>query len=95
MGKKKTNGKPGNGHKNENGGHKSGHGHDDVDVMTVTFRIPTWLKKKVEAIADQRGATTTRVVVDALTNEVTDVPPDWWWNRMKARPRSRVAEGRA
>jgi predicted transcriptional regulator len=93
---KKTNGKPGNGHKNGSG-HKNGNGHSrgDVDVMTVTFRIPAWLKKKVEATADQRGTTTTRVVVDALTNEVTDIPPGWWWKRNQARPRSRAAEGRA
>ena len=60
---------------------------EDDRVMTVTFRIPTSLKKSVERTANERGMTTTRFVVEALTNEVHDKPPRWWSNYMMSRDR--------
>jgi len=75
MSKAKKNGK--NGKTNGGGPHANG----DESVMTVTFRIPAALKKKVEQAARTRGVTTTRIVVVALENEVLSMPPRWWANR--------------
>ena len=68
---KKTGASP-NGKNGKNGdGHRS-------DVQTVTFRIPSSLKRSVERAAKDRGMTTTRFVVEALESEVNDEPPAWW-----------------
>lgn len=57
---------------------KEATGSHDGRVQTVTFRIPSSLKKSVERVARSRGMTTTRFVVEALESEVNDEPPRWW-----------------
>lgn len=82
MSKAKKNGK--NGKKNGGAPHYA-NGSGEEQVMTVTFRIPAALKRKVEQAAKARGVTTTRVVVVALENEVSNMPPRWWNNRTLER----------
>lgn len=60
---------------------------EDDHVLTVTFRIPASLKRNVEDTAKGRGMTTTRLVVEALSNEVGDRPPRWFSNWQLSRDR--------
>ena len=80
---------PQNGSPVQNGIASNGHAQhaptEDDHVLTVTFRIPTSLKRSVEETAKGRGMTTTRLVVEALTNEVGDCPPRWFSNWQLSR----------
>lgn len=48
------------------------------DCVTLTYRMPPALKRRVEEMAEQRGMTVTRLVIEALENEVAREPPRWF-----------------
>jgi len=60
-------------------------------LETVTFRIPVVLKRQVEEVAERRGVTTTKLVVEALSFEVENEPPRWFVNYMAGRKPGREA----
>jgi len=54
-------------------------------VATTTFRIPIALKERVEEMAERRGTTVTQIVIQALEDEVTEQPPQWFVNYVSGR----------